>query len=188
MQGSIIMVHLFSVSVCEFTEIFQVPKETNTRLALLTQLNENETCSNMQIRAMPLVGVGHSLLCSVCVRVAANILLHLKKHDIFYLGLCILSRWEVHIWLQSHKMLWFMFFIPNMFSCMRDLYWLLTAFTWILFQKPAKIVANLRHPTQYSLILLYFWTFYQRQVSSTYDGAPSSIFVFSVFTCIFFCF
>ena len=73
------MVHLFSLSVREFTAMFQVPKQKTSHLALLTDLNEHETNSPIQTRAMSLVGIPRSLLCFVGALAAANILLHMKK-------------------------------------------------------------------------------------------------------------
>ena len=60
------MVHFFSLSVREFTEMIQVPKQTTSHLTMLTRMNEHEINSNIQTRAMPPVGITRSLLCFVC--------------------------------------------------------------------------------------------------------------------------
>ena len=125
-----IMVHLFSVSVREFTEIFQDPKQTNSCLALLTHLNESKTNSNMQIRVMPLVGIARSLLCSAGACAAANILIiapkEIRHPSLGYMyAISLRSTYLIAV----PKNIMISVFIPNMFSCMCDLYWLLTAFT-----------------------------------------------------------
>ena len=86
-----IMVHLLSLSVREFNEIFQVPKQTTSRLAFLTHLNESKTDSHMQTGVILLVGIAHSLLCFLGACAAANILLHVTKHDTPYLRKCYLA-------------------------------------------------------------------------------------------------
>ena len=92
-----IIVHLFSLSAREFTEFFQVPKNTTSRLALLTHLNESEMNSGMQTRAMPIVGITCSLLCFDGIRAAANILLHVKKEKKIYLRTYHISLRGTHL-------------------------------------------------------------------------------------------
>ena len=82
---------LYTLSAHKLTEIFQVPKQIISCLALLPHLNENETIPNVQTRAIPLAGIVHSLLCFHGACAAANILLHVTKHDTPYLRKCYLA-------------------------------------------------------------------------------------------------
>ena len=56
------ILHLFGLSVREFTEMSQVPKQPTSHLTLLTHLNEHETNPHIQTRVMPLLGITHSFL------------------------------------------------------------------------------------------------------------------------------
>ena len=90
-----IIVHLFSLSAHELTEIFQVPNDTNFTPHALDpfEWKRNKLC-DMQTREMSIVlGIVRSLLPVVGAREAANILLHAKKDNI--------STWEHIILLRG---------------------------------------------------------------------------------------
>ena len=128
-----IMVHLFSSSARGCTELFPVPRQTTSRLALLICFSESERSFDMQARAMPLMGIARPP-CFVGARAAAIIFLHTKKHDSLYLRTCHLA--ERCTLLQPHKTLGFQFFsILIVFLCMRDLSWSLIASTHSALQK-----------------------------------------------------
>ena len=76
----------------EFSEIYQVLKQTFSCLTLLPHLNKNETNFHMQSRTMSLVGITRSLLGFVGACAAANILLHVNKHVILDLRTCYLAE------------------------------------------------------------------------------------------------
>ena len=100
-----IMAHLLSLSVCEFTEIFQIPKQT-TCLTLLAHLNQKQ---NKLQHANPCDApwMLHSLFCWCLCSGKHLIPREETQHSLLE---NMLSAWGVRILLQSHKTSWFQFF------------------------------------------------------------------------------
>ena len=95
-------------------------------LALLAYLKGNKTSSNMQIRAMSL-WASHAPSFVLIALKQQQKLITSKKHDILYLGICYLAEKYTLVDCSSTKSYVSLVFISNiMFSCIRDLYWLLT--------------------------------------------------------------
>ena len=72
------IVHLIGSSPCRCTGLFQDPRHTASRLALLICLSKIERSFEMQAFTMPLVGITRPP-CFAGIHVMANILFHTKK-------------------------------------------------------------------------------------------------------------